>query len=80
MHGIPNLRPLKYSDLINLDITVYLDGFHGDTSKTFIVGENAENPDCPIKSEYKLLVKATREALWEGIKVCGPGVPMYSKF
>ncbi|KAG2373053.1 hypothetical protein C9374_012899 [Naegleria lovaniensis] len=77
VHGIPDTRPLKYSDIINLDITVYLDGFHGDTNSTYIVGADEETPERPIKEEYKTLVKVTKQALWEAIKVCGPGEPMY---
>jgi methionyl aminopeptidase len=38
-HGIPDDRPLEDGDIINVDVTVYLDGFHGDCSRTFLVGE-----------------------------------------
>jgi len=80
VHGIPDLRPLKHSDIINVDVTVYLDGFHGDTSRTFIVGLENEEERGMIREEYKTLVQVARQALWEGIKVCAPGVPLRSKF
>lgn len=38
-HGIPDDRPLADGDIVNLDVTVYLDGYHGDTSRMFYVGE-----------------------------------------
>ncbi|KAJ7146328.1 methionyl aminopeptidase [Mycena epipterygia] len=66
-HGIPDDRPLEDGDIINIDITVYLDGYHGDTSQTFLVG----NVDAPGTE----LVKVTNEALEVGIAACGPGRP-----
>lgn len=41
-------RPLEDGDIINIDITVYLDGLHGDTSQTFLVGEVVGNTSCPL--------------------------------
>ena len=38
-HGIPDDRPLEDGDIVNVDVTVYLDGYHGDTNATFYVGE-----------------------------------------
>jgi methionyl aminopeptidase len=38
-HGIPDCRPLEDGDIVNIDVTVYLDGYHGDTSRMFAVGE-----------------------------------------
>lgn len=38
-HGVPNDKPLKKGDIVNLDITVIKDGFHGDTSRMFMIGE-----------------------------------------
>jgi methionyl aminopeptidase len=53
-HGIPDDRPLQKGDLVNLDITVYLDGYHGDCSEMFVVGgEDAADPDA------KKLLQAT---------------------
>ncbi|KAJ7455947.1 methionyl aminopeptidase, partial [Mycena galericulata] len=66
-HGIPDDRPLEDGDIINIDITVYLDGYHGDTSQTFLVG----NVDEPGQE----LVRVTNQALQAGIDVCGPGRP-----
>ncbi|KAI8066980.1 methionine aminopeptidase, merops subfamily M24 [Gilbertella persicaria] len=66
-HGIPDDRPLKEGDLINIDVTVYLDGYHGDTSATFLVGQ--------VDEKGKALVACTKEALDKAIAICGPGVP-----
>ncbi|KAG8977646.1 hypothetical protein FRC05_000902 [Tulasnella sp. 425] len=66
-HGIPDERPLEDGDIINVDVTVYKDGWHGDTSKTFLVGN--------VDEQGQELVQATEEALAAGIRVCGPGVP-----
>eukprot|EP00878_Enallax_costatus_P022614 GHUV01024007.1.p1 GENE.GHUV01024007.1~~GHUV01024007.1.p1 ORF type:complete len:291 (+),score=70.52 GHUV01024007.1:617-1489(+) len=66
-HGIPDGRPLREGDIVNIDVTVYLNGYHGDTSRTFYVG-------TPSPSTRKL-VEANEEALREAIQVCGPGVP-----
>eukprot|EP00892_Ulva_mutabilis_P011213 jgi/Ulvmu1/8464/UM043_0044.1 len=65
-HGIPDGRPLQEGDIVNIDVTVWLDGYHGDTSRTFMVGEVAPG--------VKKLVEATNAALHAGIDVCGPGV------
>ncbi|BAZ48052.1 type I methionyl aminopeptidase [Nostoc ellipsosporum NOK] len=65
-HGIPNARQiLKEGDIINIDVTPILDGYHGDTSKTFIVG------NCPPK--VKKLVEVTEECLRLGIAEVKPG-------
>jgi methionyl aminopeptidase len=64
-HGIPGPKKLKSGDIVNIDITVIKDGFHGDTSKTFFVGE------APIKA--KRLVKITQECLYLGIGQVKPG-------
>ncbi len=68
-HGIPDARPLRDGDLVNVDITAYLTidgiGVHGDTNKTYLVGDVAE--------EDKLLVERTREALARAIKAVKPG-------
>ncbi|KAF8651148.1 hypothetical protein AX16_004850 [Volvariella volvacea WC 439] len=66
-HGIPDERPLEDGDIVNIDVTVYLNGYHGDTSQTFLVGE----VDQPGRS----LVYITNRALREGIRACGPGQP-----
>jgi len=64
-HGIPNDRPLKSGDILNIDITVLKDGYHGDTSKMFFVGE------CSIMA--KRLVRVTQECLYMAIKLVRPG-------
>ncbi len=65
-HGIPNKSEIiKDGDIVNLDITTYLNKFHGDTNKTFLVG----NVDPKIKK----LVEVTYECLMAGISVVKPG-------
>ncbi|MEE9258538.1 MAG: type I methionyl aminopeptidase [Nitrospinaceae bacterium] len=63
-HGIPSDRKLRNGDIVNLDITTYLNGYHGDTSKTFFVGSP--------RAKANRLVKACREALQRGIEVVRP--------
>ena len=64
-HGIPGDKTLKKGDIVNIDITVIKDGFHGDTSKMFFVGE----PSVLARR----LTDVTHRALWEGIKAVKPG-------
>jgi methionyl aminopeptidase len=64
-HGIPDDTALVDGDIVNLDITAYKNGMHGDLNKTFIVGEAA-----PAVAD---LVERTREALDRGIKAVAPG-------
>ncbi|MBX9597926.1 MAG: type I methionyl aminopeptidase [Burkholderiales bacterium] len=65
-HGIPNDKPLKNGDIVNLDITVYKNGFHGDTSRTYLVGDK-------VTPQAKRLVQVTYECMWLGIKQVKPG-------
>eukprot|EP00931_Biecheleriopsis_adriatica_P119630 TRINITY_DN94852_c0_g1_i1.p1 TRINITY_DN94852_c0_g1~~TRINITY_DN94852_c0_g1_i1.p1 ORF type:complete len:421 (+),score=70.62 TRINITY_DN94852_c0_g1_i1:43-1305(+) len=65
-HGIPDSRKLEDGDIVNVDVTVYLNGYHGDTSCMFFAGR-------PTKSAARLC-SATRKATKAGIEVCGPGV------
>jgi methionyl aminopeptidase len=67
-HGIPDSRPLAAGDIVNIDVTVYLDGVHGDTSAMFCVGE----PDAGSLR----LVRETRRSLDAAIAVVAPGVPV----
>jgi methionyl aminopeptidase len=64
-HGIPNDRPLKNGDIVNVDVTVIKDGWHGDTSRMFIVGEGS--------IAAKRLCAITYEAMWKGIVKVKPG-------
>lgn len=64
-HGIPDNTVIQEGDLVNIDITAFLDGMHGDLNKTFIAGEASE--------EATLLVQRTEEALRRGIKAVAPG-------
>jgi len=67
-HGIPSDKKLKNGDIINVDITVYLNGFHGDTSRTFYVGEP--------KIKAKKVTEVARKALQMGIDVVRPGATL----
>jgi len=67
-HGIPGDKKLKDGDIINVDITVIKDGFHGDTSKMFVIGK----PN--IRAER--LCKLTQEALYLGIEQVKPGAQL----
>jgi methionyl aminopeptidase len=64
-HGIPDDTVLEDGDILNIDITAYIDGFHGDSNQTFLIGK--------VKPEIALLVERTREALARGISVVAPG-------
>jgi methionyl aminopeptidase len=64
-HGIPGERQLKSGDVVNIDITVIKDEFHGDTSRMFFVGKPG------VQAER--LAKVAFEALWLGIEQLGPG-------
>jgi methionyl aminopeptidase len=64
-HGIPNDTPLVDGDIVNIDITVIKEGFHGDTSKMFLIGE--------VSPEDGRLCRITQEALYLGLKKVKPG-------
>lgn len=64
-HGIPDDRPLQEGDIVNVDITAYKDGVHGDTCAMFEVGT--------VDEESHLLIERTRNALMRGIKAVRPG-------
>jgi methionyl aminopeptidase len=66
-HGIPDDRALRDGDIVNLDVTTYVDGVHGDTNATFEVGT--------VDDDTKRLVRVTRECLERAIAVVRPGVP-----
>ncbi|MGH8820244.1 MAG: type I methionyl aminopeptidase, partial [Rhodoferax sp.] len=65
-HGIPNDKPLKKADIVNIDVTVIKDGWHGDSSRMFIAGEGS--------IAAKRLCAMTFEAMWHGIVMVKPGV------
>ncbi|MBJ7419312.1 MAG: type I methionyl aminopeptidase [Rhodoferax sp.] len=65
-HGIPNDKALKKGDIVNIDVTVIKDGWHGDTSRMFMVGE--------VSIAAKRLCAITYEAMWHGIKMVRPGI------
>ena len=64
-HGIPDDRPLADGDIVNIDITAYIGGVHGDTNKTYLVGD--------VDEESRLLVERTHEATMRAIKAVRPG-------
>ena len=67
-HGIPSDKKLKDGDIINIDITVIKDGYHGDTSMMFGVGK--------ISILAERLARVTRECLWKGIQAVKPGASL----
>ncbi len=67
-HGIPSNKKLRKGDIVNIDITVIKDGFHGDTSKMFFVGK----PDVRAKR----ICEVAHKALYTGIKLVKPGVKL----
>jgi methionyl aminopeptidase len=64
-HGIPDNTVLQDGDIVNIDITAFKDGFHGDSNQTFLVGD--------VKQEVRELVERTRESLNRAIAVVAPG-------
>ncbi|XXG65443.1 hypothetical protein AAC387_Pa05g3143 [Persea americana] len=65
-HGIPDSRQLQHGDIINIGVTVFLNGYHGATAKTFLCGKN-------VNEEAKRLVEVTEECLEKAISVCNNG-------
>jgi methionyl aminopeptidase len=64
-HGIPDDTVVEDGDIINVDITAYLDGMHGDTNRTYLVGN--------VSDEARALVERTEEAMHRGIRAVKPG-------
>ena len=65
-HGIPNPKEkIKDGDLVNVDVTTYLNGFHGDTNRTFFAGN--------VSDEHQKLVEVTYDCMLAGIKEVAPG-------
>jgi methionyl aminopeptidase len=67
-HGIPDDRALQDGDIVNIDVTAYLDGVHGDCNATFYAGD--------VDSESRALVETTRECRSRGIAAVRPGRPI----
>ena len=67
-HGIPGDKVLKDGDIVNIDVTVILDGWHGDTSRMFLLGE--------VAKKAERLVEVTYEAMMRGIAVAQPGAKL----
>lgn len=68
-HGIPNERKMKNGDILNIDVTVILDGWYGDTSRMFFVGDN-------IGIKAKKLVQVTYDSMMLGIEQVKPGATL----
>jgi len=66
-HGIPDNRPLRSGDSVNIDVTCFTHGCHGDNSLMVEIGE--------VHPDIKRLNQVTRYAMNQAIKICGPGVP-----
>jgi len=64
-HGIPDQRKLQEGDIVNIDVSLYYDGYHGDLNATYPVGR--------IDEESEKLIRVTRECLDNAIKLCKPG-------
>jgi methionyl aminopeptidase len=64
-HGIPDSTVVEDGDIVNIDVTAYLDGVHGDTNATFLAGD--------VSEEHRLLVERTHEATMRAIKAVKPG-------
>ncbi|TIC83722.1 type I methionyl aminopeptidase [Crenobacter intestini] len=64
-HGIPNDKPLKNGEIVNIDVTVIKDGYHGDSSRMYYVGEVGEHA--------RRLCRVTYECMWKGIEKVKPG-------
>ena len=67
-HGIPGDKALKNGDVLNIDVTIIKDGYHGDTSRMFAIGETS--------IQAKRLADVTYEAMWRGIQKVKPGATL----
>jgi methionyl aminopeptidase len=68
-HGIPGAKALKEGDVVNIDVTVIVDGWHGDTSRMYSVGE--------VKRRATRLMDVTYECMMRGIEAIKPGARLY---
>ncbi len=67
-HGIPDSRVIQDGDIMNIDVTAYREGVHGDTNATFLIGD--------VDPQSRELVRVTEEATWKGIEAIKPGRPI----
>ena len=67
-HGIPDDRELRDGDILNLDVTIYREGVHGDTNRTFLIGD--------VDPDSRRLVQVTHECLEQAIEAVRPGEPL----
>jgi methionyl aminopeptidase len=67
-HGIPDDTEIADGDIVNIDITAFIGGVHGDTNATFLAGD--------VDEESRLLVKRTHEAMMRGVRAVAPGRPL----
>ncbi len=67
-HGVPSEKVLKGGDIVNIDVTVIKDGYHGDSSRMYFVGESS--------IQARRLCEATYESLWRAIRVVRPGATL----
>ena len=67
-HGIPDARALQDGDIINIDVTAFIGGVHGDTNATFLVGN--------VDPASQALVRVTEECMWKGIEAVRPDRPI----
>ncbi|KAI9188658.1 Methionine aminopeptidase 1 [Blastocladiella emersonii ATCC 22665] len=68
-HGIPDQRPLQDGDILNIDVSVFKDGYHADLNETVFIGDKAWRD-----AKARALVDTTRECLKQAIEMCKPGV------
>src|SRR5260370_38961851 len=66
--GIPDDTVIRDGDIVNVDITAFIGGVHGDTNATFLAGD--------VSEESRLLVERTKEAMMRGIRAVAPGRPL----
>ena len=69
-HGIPRKKILNNGDILNIDVTVILDGWHGDCSRMYYVGDK-------VSIKAKRLIKVTYEAMMKAIEIVRPNLPLY---
>jgi methionyl aminopeptidase len=65
VHGIPSTRPLNDGDTLNVDVSIFYDGYHGDNNLMIEIGK--------FHPDIKRLINITRKAVYEAIKICRPG-------